>query len=289
MDRDAALDTYRYLRGGVPVMLVMLGVAIVIEVVRSHTVLTSISAYYFTSAHAVFIGSICVMGALLIVYRGVKPTEDVLLNLAGTLAFVVAFVPTTRPSPDVPVSLMPDATVIDNVWALAVALLLARIASWAMYRRTHTAPSLGAIARVAMWLQRLVFAVGLVTLAAAPHWFVANAHGIAAVVLFAAIIATVFLTAFVADKGVVDSANPALYQRIYRWVAVAMALTLAAAVVVHHAFDEFSHVVIVVEVVLLAEFFVYWAVQTVEKWNPPSDSTERQSCTVREARVLNAL
>lgn len=289
MDRDAALETYRYLRGGVPVMLVMLGVAIVIEAVRSHTVLTSISAYYFTSAHAVFIGSICVMGALLIVYRGVKPTEDVLLNLAGTLACVVAFVPTTRPSPDVPVGLMPDATVVDNVWALTVALLLSRIASWAMYRRTHTTPDLGAIARAAMWLQRLVLAVGIIALASAPGWFVANAHGVAAVILFAAIIATVFLTAFVADKGVVDSANPVLYQRIYRWVAVAMALTLVAAVVVHYAFNEFSHVVIVVEVVLLAEFFVYWAVQTVEKWNPPSDSTDRQSCTVREERVLNAL
>jgi hypothetical protein len=289
MDREAALDTYRYLRGGVPVMLIMLAVAIVIEVVRSHTVLTSVSAYYFTSVHAVFIGSICVMGALLIVYRGVKPTEDVLLNLAGTLAFVVAFVPTTRPSPDVPVGLMPDQTVIANVWAMAVALVVARIASWVMYRRTHTTPDLGPIAKAAMWLQRLVFTVGLVTLAAAPRWFVANAHGIAAVTLFAAIIATVVLTAFVADKGVVDSANPARYQRIYKWVAVAMVCTLVAAVVVHFAVSQFSHVVIVVEVVLLAEFFVYWAVQTVEKWNPPPSDTEQRTCTAGEERVLNAL
>lgn len=59
MDRNAALDTYRYLRGGIPVMLIMLGVAIAIEVARSRDWLTSISAYYFTSAHAVFIGSIC--------------------------------------------------------------------------------------------------------------------------------------------------------------------------------------------------------------------------------------
>lgn len=289
MDRDAALDTYRYLRGGIPVMLIMLGVAVAIEIVRSRDWLTSISAYYFTSAHAVFIGSICVMGALLIVYRGVKPTEDVLLNLAGTLAFVVAFVPTTRPEPDVPIGLVPDATVTANVWALVAALAVARVASWFMYRQTRTTPELGPIARVAMWVQRILLAVGVVTLALAPRWFVANAHGIAASALFAAIIATVFLTAFVADKGVVDSPNPALYQRVYRWIAVVMVITLIAAVVAHYALSEFSHVVIVVEVVLLAEFFVYWAVQTVEKWNPPPDVAERQSCSAREERVVNAL
>lgn len=117
----------------------------------------------------------------------------------------------------------------------------------------------------------------------------ANAHGIAAVALFAAIIATVFLTAFVADKGVVDSPNPALYQRLYRWIAVVMVCTLVAAVVAHYALSEFSHIVIVVEIVLLAEFFAYWAVQTVEKWNPPPDSAGRQSCAAGEERVLRAL
>ena len=57
MDRDTALDTYRYLRGGIPVMLVMLGAALIIERARATCWQTSISAYYFTSAHAVFIGA----------------------------------------------------------------------------------------------------------------------------------------------------------------------------------------------------------------------------------------
>jgi hypothetical protein len=289
MDRDAALETYRYLRGGIPVMLLMLSAAIVIEIVRSHTWLTSISAYYFTPVHAVFIGSICAMGTLLIVYRGVKPTEDILLNLAGILAFVVAFVPTTRPDPELPVGVVPVPTVSANVWALVVALAVSRVASWLMYRRTHTAPQLGPIAKVVLWGQRVLLAVGLVVLAVNPRWFAANAHGIAATSLFAAIIATVFLAAFIADKGVVDSPNPALYQRVYRWIAVLMALTLVAAVVVHYVLSEFSHVVIVVEALLLAEFFAYWAVQTVEKWNPPPGVAEGQSCTAREERLVAAL
>ena len=97
MNRDIALDTYRYLRGGIPVMLVMLATALIIERAGATCWQTSISAYYFTSAHGVFVGSVCVVGALLIVYKGNKDTEDVLLNLAGIVGFVVAFVPTSRP------------------------------------------------------------------------------------------------------------------------------------------------------------------------------------------------
>ena len=117
MDRDTSLDTYRYLRGGIPVMLVMLGAALIIERARASDWLGSISAYYFTGAHVVFIGSICAMGTLLIVYKGLKPTEDVLLNLAGVLAFVVAFVPTSRPETAVSVDVS-NVNVLSNVWAL---------------------------------------------------------------------------------------------------------------------------------------------------------------------------
>ena len=128
MDRDTALDTYRYLRGGIPVMLVMLGAALIIERARATCWQTSISAYYFTAAHAVFIGAICAIGTLLIVYKGSTDTEDVLLNLAGILAFVVAFVPTSRPvllcgASSLPVDAVTNAAVVANVWALVVALV----------------------------------------------------------------------------------------------------------------------------------------------------------------------
>jgi uncharacterized membrane protein len=303
MDRDTSLDTYRYLRGSIPIMLVMLGAALITERAGATSWQTSISAYYFTAVHAVFIGAICAIGTLLIVYKGLKPTEDILLNLAGVLAFVVAFVPTSRPaSPTsepvlprtasaLPVEAVTNAAVIANVWAVVVALLVARAASWWMYRRTGTGRELAPIARAAVWVQRAVLAVGLVTLIAAPDWFVSHAHGIAAVVMFLAIIATVFLTAFMADKAV-PSANPALYHRIYQWIAFAMVLTLIAAVVVHFTLDDFNHVVLVVEVVLIVEFGVYWAVQTVEKWNPPPapvDEPAGARCTPAQERVLDAL
>jgi hypothetical protein len=95
--RDITLDTYRYLRGGMAVMIVMLGAAVIGERLTATCWQTSISAYYFTTAHSIFIAALCALGVQFIVYKGSSDTEDVLLTLAGMLAFIVAMVPTTRP------------------------------------------------------------------------------------------------------------------------------------------------------------------------------------------------
>ena len=286
MDRDTALDTYRYLRGGMPVMLVMLASALVIERARATCWQTSISAYYFTAVHAVFIGSICAIGTLLIVYKGSNDTEDVLLNLAGMLAFVVAFVPTTRPvllcgASALPVNAVSQQAVVANVWALVIALAVSRAASWWMYRRTGTGRGRSALGTAAVWVQRAVLAVGLVTLIAAQHWFVGNAHGIAAATMFGAFIVTVVINAVLVRT---------CYRVVYQVISVLMVLTLVAAVVVHFVLDDFNHVVLVVEILLIAEFGAYWVVQTVELWNSPvRDVAVDARCTPREARLRRAL
>lgn len=296
MPRDSVLDTYRYLRGGIPVMLVMLGTALVVERAGATCWQTSISAYYFTAAHAVFIGTICAVGTLLVVYRGSSDTEDVLLNLAGILAFVVAFVPTSRPvmlcgTSAWAVETVTDAAVLANVWALVVALVVSRAASWWMYRRTGTARDRSTLGTVAVWVQRAVLAVGLVTLIAAPAWFVTNAHGIAAVAMFAAFIGTVLITAFLAGRQ--DQAkcpHRDLYHRLYQAISVAMVLTLGAAVAAHLILDEVNHLVLVVEVALILEFGAYWVVQTIELWNTPTRGTlVDQECGPREERLMRAL
>ena len=64
-----ALETYRYLRGGMAVMIALLGTAVLV------------------------IAALCALGAMLIVNKSGNDTEHVLLNLAGILAFVVAVVP----------------------------------------------------------------------------------------------------------------------------------------------------------------------------------------------------
>jgi hypothetical protein len=297
MTRDTALDTYRYLRGGIPVMLIMLGAALVIERARATCWQTSISAYYFTLAHSVFIGAVCVIGALLIVYKGSKDTEDVLLNLAGTVAFVVAFVPTSRPvllcggESGMIVGAVTDAAVIGSVWALVVALVVARAASWWMYRRTRTGRDRSPLGEVAVWVQRAVLAVGMVTLIVVPDWFVANAHGIAAVTMFLAFIVTVLINAFLAGRQDEQKCpHNLVYHRVYQAISLAMALTLVAAVAAHLLLDGFNHVVLVVEVALIAEFGAYWLVQTVELWNTSTrDELVDAECRPRGEKLMQAL
>jgi hypothetical protein len=295
-ERDAVLDTYRYLRGGIPVMLVLLGAALIIERSNATCWQTSISAYYFTSAHSVFVGSICAVGTLLIVYKGSKDTEDVLLNLAGTLAFVVAFVPTTRPvllcgESAVPEGAVTNAAVIGNVWALVVALVVARAASWWMYRRTGTGRGRSPLGEVAVWAQRAVLAVGLITLVLVPSWFVANAHGVAAVTMFVSFIVTVLINAFMAgrqDEG--KCPHRQVYHRFYQAISLAMVLTLVAAVATHLLLSGFNHAVLVVEVALIVEFGAYWLVQTVELWNTSTrDQLVDAECQPTGARLLRAL
>ncbi|PRC49355.1 hypothetical protein C6A85_75145, partial [Mycobacterium sp. ITM-2017-0098] len=69
-DELLILDTYRYLRGGMAAMIVMLGVGVAIEAICSQRLLTSISAYYYSAAQAVFVSSLCALGILLIAYAG---------------------------------------------------------------------------------------------------------------------------------------------------------------------------------------------------------------------------
>ena len=276
MTPPAVLDTYRYLRGGMVVMIVLLAAAVVIERLQASCWQTSVSAYYFTSAHGAFIAALCALGAMLIVYRGSNDTEDVLLNLAGILAFIVAMVPTSRPvvlcgTDDLGLG---HRSAIANVWAVVIALTVSRVASWWLHRRTGTAPQRSALGVAATWVGRVILAIGLVTLAAFPGWFRANAHGVAAVAMFAAIITTVVITAFVVgnqDPG--ECPHRTRYHRIYQGISALMVLTLVTAVLAHQFLDGFNHAVILVESALIAEFAAYWLVQTVELWGTAARTT----------------
>lgn len=67
---------------------------------------------------------------MLIAYKGSKDTEDVLLNLAGSLAFFVAFVPVKIPDPghcgQVPPTVGERLAAIDNnIGAVIVGLVVA--------------------------------------------------------------------------------------------------------------------------------------------------------------------
>jgi hypothetical protein len=274
--RDITLDTYRYLRGGMAVMIVMLGAAVIGERLTASCWQTSISAYYFTTAHSIFIAALCALGVQFIVYKGSSDTEDVLLTLAGILAFIVAIVPTTRPillcgRYGLPADYNIKHAITNNVWAVVIALVIARVVAWWLYRRTNTTVPKSQLGTVSMYLLRAIVAVGLVAFIFFPDRFASNGHGVAAVIMFLAIITTVVTTAFfVSRQDDAKSPHRYLYCVLYQGIAAAMIVTLIAVVVLHLVLDSWSHWVIVVETALILEFTGYWVIQTVELWRTPN-------------------
>jgi hypothetical protein len=277
---DISLDTYRYLRAGMAVIIVGLAAAVLVERSTARCFETSISAYYFTSAHSIFIAVLCALGALLIIYRGSSDTEDALLTLAGTLAFIVAMVPTRRP-PDEPASLVcgrfdlprdyhVEHGVTNNVWAVVIALFVAQTVTWWQYRRTKTAQrpsSGGAVVRVILWA---IMGLGLVALIFFEPEFISLGHGVAAVTMFLAIIATVWINAFLNGRQIDAKSHKQFYRFAYRLIAVTMFVTVLIVVASHLVLREW---ILVVEAMLILEFTIYWVIQTVELWNTHSRIT----------------
>jgi hypothetical protein len=281
---DIPLDTYRYLRGGMAVIIVMLAEAVLLERSTARCFESSISAYYFTSVHSIFIAVLCALGSLLIIYKGSSDTEDVLLTLAGILAFIVAMVPTNRPlTPanlvcgrfDLATDYRVEHAVTNNVSAVIIALLAAQLFTWWQYRRTKTArrPSVGGmVSRVILWA---IMGVGLVALIFFKPRFISYGHGVSAVTMFLAIIVTVFITAFIAGRqDEAKSRHKRRYQLVYQIIAVVMLLTVGIVVASHHLLPGgFRDWILVAETALILEFATYWVVQTVELWNTHSRIT----------------
>ncbi len=92
------LKTYRYLRVGMVLLMVMLGVSIIVDRVDGPAgqFQTSISDYYYTPVQSVLVGSLVAVSACLIIMRAERDVEDIFLNLAGMFAVLVAFVPIDR-------------------------------------------------------------------------------------------------------------------------------------------------------------------------------------------------
>src|SRR5688500_8603696 len=94
-DDAAAVLTYRYLRLGMVVVVLTLLTSVFIERRNAGCWQGSLSAYYYSPARPIFVSGLIAIAVSLIVIKGSIVIEDMLLNLAGMLAPIVAFVPTT--------------------------------------------------------------------------------------------------------------------------------------------------------------------------------------------------
>jgi len=140
-----ARNTYRYLRAAPLVVALFLALGVVFQWNTADCKEASISAFYYTSAHAVFVAALCAIGVCLIVYQGSSPFEDVVLNISGFLAFLVAMVPTYEAVPSVcrgaPVILPTPGPIQLNVAAVFLAGIAAELVRWLLVRKFWQLPA----------------------------------------------------------------------------------------------------------------------------------------------------
>jgi hypothetical protein len=255
-----AVRTWRYMRLAMVLVIVGLAVAVVYEIVRVGCSKTSISAYYYTPARGIFVSSLIGIAVCLVCLRGSTAVEDVLLNLAGVLAPVVAFVPTpievetckslTGATED------SAANIANNVHALiavgAAALLLVLYIG---RRRRHS------FAAWIAWGALLGYcAAALVVLQSAPDFFKEHAHFAAALPMFLVITAVVLLNALRYK----EDTDGTLRNR-YTAIAGGMVIAIVAWPVGYAL--HWSDRTIATETALLLLFAIFWANQTYHLWH----------------------
>ena len=275
---ESTAKTYLYLRVGLVALALFLGASLVIELAFGDTEwLGSISAYYYTPVRSVFVGTLCAMGVCLIAIKGRdRPREDLMLNLAGMCAPVVALSPTpledaaacggaTRCVPD---EFVPG--VVNNIEALLVVGVVGVLfAARTVRRDTHERGDLLAIGVSGAGLVgfALWFALG-------RDSFLDYAHYGTAVPMFGLIVAVALVNAahvddFVAAGGTLTMGQAVTYKTAYRWIAYVMGLVMGGALALFvvkavTGSEPFAHWVFVVEALLLAAFTAFWILQTVQ-------------------------
>ncbi len=284
MSSDITSDTmvtYRYVRVGLVALVVFLLTSLALTWAHSCPQ-GSISAFFYTRTHAVFVAALCAIGICLIAYKGSRVGEDALLNYSGFMAFIVALVPTGPDDlcrPWLPTVTDPFGGVANNVAALFVAVAVGTGMYLALqrWRRPQAAPVASvpsceeaaslwktiatALLGVEKWLPAALLAISI---AGAPlmlwGWFADHAHVIAAVAMFLAITLVAVYHACYARAAVRRR-----LARFYAAISTLMLVTIVAGVVLLILGWHFW--VIAVELTLIVLFAVFWAVQTWDVWD----------------------
>lgn len=275
---ESTTKTYLYLRVGLVGLAVFLAAALAIELALGDGPwLASISAYFYTPVRSVFVGTLCAMGVCLIAIKGRdRPREDLMLNLAGMCAPVVALCPTPLEDRSacggaescVPAPYVPG--VENGIGALFVVGAVGVLFAARTVRRGREegrdllalALSTGFVVALALW-----FALDRGS-------FLDYAHYGTAVPMFGLVVAVALVNAatveqFVESGGTLTVGQATTYRRAYRWIAYAMGWVIGGALalfVVEAATgaEPFAHWVFVVEALLLVLFTAFWVLQTLQ-------------------------
>jgi hypothetical protein len=261
-----AVKTYRYLRWSIVVVVLSMISAVAIERVRAGCFQGSLSAYYYTPVRAVFVGGLVAIGVSLIAIKGSTNREDVLLNLAGVLAPIVAFVPTKPPGSACPSTATLDAAaklnIDNNVLAFAVGGLAALVLAFGVGRMMRK-PTIGKFdprSLVVLAAGAVILVVGLVWYFGFRDNFLDHAHMGAAVAMFSVVAVVIALNAL----------HRRAHGKSWLWYAgISAAMPISAAVLgaVAAIDTDWHHFVLWLELVELGAFGLYWVLQTFEHWD----------------------
>jgi hypothetical protein len=245
--------------------------------------LGSISAYYYTPARTVFVGSLCALGACLIAYKGHSPEEDALLNFSGFMAFVVAMVPTVPDhlcGPNAYSQTPPEiaAAVRNNVWSFVFVTALAVIIGGLIRRRSRdTAAKPSRLTVIVSVACGVVLVVELTLFLALRERFIAVSHGVAAVTMVAGVIAVMGFSALRRERqdamhgGDDQTATPTVWSPRRPtngsiWLSPGILLVTLGVTVLVALSTSFDRFILWAELAIIVLFGAYWGVQTRELW-----------------------
>jgi hypothetical protein len=289
--------TYKYLRLAMLTAVAALAYSIIDESRHTgiHCFLGSISGYYYTPVRPVFIGVMLTIGVALIVMKGSTPFVDACLSLAGMMAPVVAFIPTSddlqgvcrpamlaaghyEPAPSTPFI---GNAIHNNLYTLAfagsVALLLgvvAHVREWP--GRVHANdPGTGRsnATTLGFWINIIVGAVTVIGAWILLQWgygWVLDGHARAAVAMF------VLLAAAAIANGCSWFGRSMTYGVIYIVVGAVMMLFGIIFVIVHPQHRS-GHLVLWLEATEIFLFVVFWSVQTFQQSSRTRSKRARRS------------
>jgi hypothetical protein len=286
METQASLDTYRSLRAGMVAAGLLLAMGLVFYALQPGVgIPPSISATFYSSLSTVFVATLLTVGLALIAVKGRLGVENTLLDVAGTLIPVVAFVPTPTFSSEcpvpgrdcVPASLHPAVDI--NIRAYLTVGVVAIVVAWVRMTIAARTPTPWTLAtrRGLIPPALIVVAFGVAYLAVRPV-FIQFAHYTAAIGFFLLLMVVVWINGRRSVE-TVDPANvpAAWYRGVYRTIATLMLAALGGGVAMFAATGNQNAVVngggtpfpviFWIEAVLLTLFVSYWVVQTVELWN----------------------
>jgi hypothetical protein len=281
----AAANTYNYLRLGMLVAVGALAYSIMAERQYNgvHCFLGSISGYYYTPVHPVFIGVMIAVGFALIAIKGRTALEDMSLSLAGMMAPIVALIPTSddvngvcRPQMlavghyQAPIagSIYPRASITNNLHTLVfagfTALVLVIVPFFVQWWRTGATTQY----TTGFWINWSVggalVILALILIHFCYNW-VLMGHAYAACAMFA------FLAGAAIANLIAGHNVDRKYAVTYGIIGVLMLGSGVAFVLVQGKYSSGlnGHLVLAIEAAEIILFAVYWAIQTIERWNQP--------------------